>query len=199
MGRATQDERTDIWTALPGRIKSFDPARQTATVEVLYKPRLNGQPTAMPDLVEVPVVFPRGGGSALTFPIKAGDGVQLQFQSRDMGNWYASGEASEAGSARMHDLSDAVAIPGLNHSGKVLTNFDNSTIAMQSEDGTKRISLDPQTGKVQIGTAGGDDLLKIVRDLIAAYRAHTNNALPLDSPHVAAADALQARIEAMMG
>lgn len=181
VAQKTEEERGDIWTSLPGRIKSFDPATQTATVEVMYKPRHNGEAKPMPELVEVPVVFPRGGGGAVTFPVKAGDGVQVQFQARDMSNWYGKGDAHEAPSARMHDLSDAVAIPGLEPSTRKLANFNNEHIQLRSEDGTNAFSFDPASGKFKMtGSGGEEDLFIILKEFMQVMQFHTNAGMPHD-------------------
>lgn len=64
--------------SMPGIVQSFDPDTVTAVVQPAikgYEPDSNGvsQSTTLPLLVDVPVVFPRGGGCTLTFPVKAGD------------------------------------------------------------------------------------------------------------------------------
>lgn len=165
--QSSQSERTDMWTAMPGKIVSFDPASQTATVKVLYKPRLNGEATEIPDLLSVPVMFPRGGGAALTWPVKAGDGVQLQFQSRNMDAWYEKGEAAEADTARMHDLSDAVAHLGMEPSTRKLENFNNQHTELRSEDGKNKFAFDQKNGKFAMTGAGGKyDLFAIVESML---------------------------------
>lgn len=185
---ASEDERGDIWTNLPGRIKSFDTASQTATVEVMYKPKHNGKAVAMPDLLEVPVVFPRGGGGAITFPVKVGDGVQLSFQSRNMDNWFEKGDAQESATSRMHDLSDAVAHPGLEPGTKKLANFDNANIQIRSEDGTNAFTFDPTSGKFKMTGAGGaQDLLSIIKDFMLIMQTHTNQGLAHDQAGAVAA------------
>jgi hypothetical protein len=136
-----QAERESIYTALPGKIVSFDPATQRATVQPLYKAKFNGEATAMPELVEVPVVFPRGGGYAITFPVKAGDGVQLMFQSRNSDLWYQDGGEQEGFSARMHDLSDAVAIPGLEPGPRALEDVQDDRFEIRADDPGTRIEI----------------------------------------------------------
>ncbi len=46
---------------IPGKIVSFNAPAQTATIQPLYKPKFNGQPVDMPELLEVPVRFIRAG------------------------------------------------------------------------------------------------------------------------------------------
>ncbi|MFW8450019.1 Gp138 family membrane-puncturing spike protein, partial [Klebsiella pneumoniae] len=61
----------------------------------------------LPLLVDVPVVFPRGGGCTLTFPVKPGDECLVIFADRCIDFWWQSGGIQEPVDERMHDLSDA--------------------------------------------------------------------------------------------
>lgn len=110
--QAAASERSDIHTMLPAEIVDFDAATQTATVRVLHVPRLLGKEQPFPDLPAVPVVFPRGAGGVLTFPIEAGAPGSLMIAERDFSAWYEDGKAHTADTNRMHDLSDAVFVPG---------------------------------------------------------------------------------------
>lgn len=175
----TEEERKDLWTSLPGRIKSFNPEKQTATVEVMYKPRHNGEPVDMPDLLEVPVMLPRAGGFVVTSPVKEGDGVMLQFASRDISNWHGKGEKAEAASQRMHDLSDAIAILGLEPSTKALANYNNENFEIRSIDGKTKIEITPD-GKFKFASGSGEDLLSILKDFMETMMSHTNEGLPHD-------------------
>ncbi len=193
VSQEAQNERDTLFTALPGRIVSFDPATQTATVRPLYKAKFNGKPVDMPDLVEVPVVMPRGGGMAFTFPIKPGDGVQLMFQSRSADLWYNEGGEQEAFSARTGDLSDAVAIPGLEPSPRVLSDYNADSFELRSEDGTTKIEI-TNDGKIAL-ESGGEELVNILDEFMAVMEAHTNDGLPHDQAGVVAG--LRARLNAL--
>lgn len=174
-----EEERKDIWTALPGRIKSFDAATQKATVEVMYKPRHNGEPVAMPELLEVPVMLPRAGGFVVTSPIKSGDGVMLQFQARDISKWSKDGEPGEALTDRMHDLSDAVAVLGLEPSTKALSDYNTENFEIRSEDGKTKIEITPD-GKFKFSSSSGEDILSILKDFMTTMMNHTNLGAPHD-------------------
>jgi len=190
-----EEERADIWTALPGRVKSFDPQTQTITAEVMYKPRHNGEAVAMPDLLEVPVVLQRGGGFTLTHPIKPGDGVQLMFQARNMDAWHGKGEAAEASTARMHDLSDAVAIVGLEPSPKKLANYNANNFEIRSDDGKNKIEISTDGKFAFTGAGGSQELLAILDAFMAVMQTHTNLGAPHDqNPQVGALRARLAQI-----
>lgn len=49
----------------------------------------------LPILPDVPVVFPGGGGFALTFPVAAGDECLVVFASRCIDAWWQSGGVGE--------------------------------------------------------------------------------------------------------
>ena len=73
-----------IWTALPGIVQSFDASAVTAVVQpaikaMVTRPDGEKQAAKLPLLLDCPVVFPRGGGCTLTFPVKAGDECLVVF------------------------------------------------------------------------------------------------------------------------
>lgn len=115
---------TQLFTALPATIVSFDANEQTATVApVMLEPYTDGVVAKISEIDYVPVMFPSAGGGALTFPVKAGDEVLLVFSSRNYDVWWNTGEVDKLPSTRrFNDLTDAIAIVGL-------TSRNNSTQA----------------------------------------------------------------------
>lgn len=105
----------DLHTCLPGIIASFDPDTQMASVQPAIQ-RIFTEKGAvnLPLCVDVPVAFPGGGDFFLTFPVKAGDECILMFSERAIDNWHASGGTQTPAEYRLHDLSDGIAIVGLN-------------------------------------------------------------------------------------
>ena len=105
----------DLHTCLPGIIVAFDPEKQTAQVQPAIQ-RIFTEKGAvnLPVCVDVPVQFPGGGDFFLTFPVKAGDECILMFSERAIDNWHASGGTQTPAEYRLHDLSDGIAIVGLN-------------------------------------------------------------------------------------
>lgn len=111
---AVAERLRQVNTCLPGRIVSYDAAKQTATVQPLLKSKNpDGEVETLPPLVNVPVVFPRAGGAAITFPVAKGDGVMLSFSQRSIDEWRGEGGEHVVDDPRMLDLSDAIATPGL--------------------------------------------------------------------------------------
>jgi hypothetical protein len=105
----------DMHVCLPGRVKKYDYRAQKADVQPLLKrPYVNGA-KSLPMITSVPVVWPRGSGGGLNFPLQKDDGVLLVFSERSLDKWLASsGGEADPGDSRRFDLSDAIAVPGLN-------------------------------------------------------------------------------------
>jgi hypothetical protein len=102
-----------------GQIQSFDPATQTAAVEILHKGVYEYNLTEReledyPVLEMVPVVVLGGGSSYVSFPIQKGDYCLILFNDFELDGWWATGEKRPSEyPTRRHDLSDAIAIVGL--------------------------------------------------------------------------------------
>ncbi|MGK3134884.1 Gp138 family membrane-puncturing spike protein [Pantoea trifolii] len=146
--------------SLPGIIESFDPIACTCTVQ----PALKGQTAdelgnltsaPLPLLVDVPVIFPRGGGCTITFPVKAGDECLVVFSDRCIDFWWQSGGVQEPVDPRQHDLSDAFAIVGPQSQANVIGNISTTTMQMRTDDGFAYIELDPNSHAVNIMAPGG--------------------------------------------
>ncbi|PVZ79355.1 translation initiation factor IF-2 [Serratia sp. S1B] len=149
-------------TAAPGTIKSFDPESVTCVVSLGIK-------TVMPDseqqgrkmksvdyplLLDLPVVFPRGGGVTLTFPIKAGDECLVVFADRCIDFWWQNGDTQERVDQRMHDLSDAFVIPGPQSQRYKISGISTRSAQLRSDDGAAFIELEPGSHAVTVTTPG---------------------------------------------
>jgi hypothetical protein len=104
----------NIHTALPGQIISYDYTTQKASIQpTLNKVWTNVSPTTMPVLVNVPIIFQESGGASLTMPINVGDSCLILFMERSIDEWLTHGGIVSPSDPRKFDLSDAVAIMGL--------------------------------------------------------------------------------------
>lgn len=147
--RKTLNEQLRV--ALPGIIQSFDPDTVTAVVQlaIRYIERDNDGNKSTKDyplLVDVPVVFPRGGGCTLTFPVKEGDECLVIFADRCIDFWWQSGGIQEPVDGRMHDLSDAFCIVGPQSQAKKISGISTTAAQLRTDDGSAFIEL----------AAGGD-------------------------------------------
>jgi len=165
--------------SMPGIIQSFDPIACTCTVQ----PAISGQvadeagefkSAPLPLLVDVPVVFPRGGGCTITFPVKAGDECLVVFSDRCIDFWWQNGGVQEAVDPRQHDLSDAFAFIGPQSQAEVIGNISTSTLQMRTDDGAAYIELDPNSHAVNIVAPGG---LNVTTPLAKFSAAVTINGL----------------------
>lgn len=146
--------------SLPGIIESFDPIACTCTVQPALKGQTadelgNMKSAPLPLLVDVPVVFPRGGGCTITFPLKAGDECLVVFSDRCIDFWWQSGGVQETVDPRQHDLSDAFAIVGPQSQANVISNISTTTLQMRTDDGAAYIELDPNSHAINLVAPGG--------------------------------------------
>ncbi|MCC2903929.1 phage baseplate protein [Klebsiella pneumoniae] len=154
--RKTLNEQLRV--ALPGIIQSFDPDAATAVVQpaIRYIERDNDGNKSTKDyplLVDVPVVFPRGGGCTLTFPVKEGDECLVIFADRCIDFWWQSGGVQEPVDGRMHDLSDAFCIVGPQSQAKKISGISTTAAQLRTDDGSAFIEL-AAGGDITATTAG---------------------------------------------
>lgn len=149
-----------IRVAIPGVVKSYNKDKRTAEVIPAiqeYRTLENGVSRAetLPVISNVPVIMPGSGGSRIIWDVTPGDTVLLVFMSSSIDRWLAKGGVADPGiDRRRHDLSSAVAIPGL--------------------DAISNVSDAPQTikfvdGQIQIG--GADKLVTL-----AEFNNHKHDA-----------------------
>lgn len=169
IGRKIQDEIDGLWGEIDGEIVDFDDSKQTATIKPLFKPHHNGKPIDMPNLLEVPVRFARGGDGAVTLPVKAGTKVSLRPKMRSSENYHTSGDGS-ASDKRAFNLSDMEAhLDGGESLTDPIRNFDKDNVHMRFDpEGTFGIRGSKE-GKIKIEGSEGNiyDLLAQVIELLA--------------------------------
>jgi hypothetical protein len=133
----------DVHTALPGRVRSYDAATQTADVTLGARrvvPATDEDTTEdtaedLPVLVSVPVVWPRGGGYRLHAPLTAGDGVLVIFPESSIDRWLDSGDAADPALPTRHGIDGAIAIPGLGFRGGRISSAPTDGIVIGRDGG----------------------------------------------------------------
>lgn len=157
-------KQSDIWTALPGIIVSYNPVQMTCSVQPAIQGKLftdAGETNQnMPLLVDCPVHFVQGGGVTFTFPVSKGDECLIIFSSRTIDGWWYNGAQDSNGNAqpkpqlddRMHDLSDGFVLVGVRSQPRVLTNVSSTTAQIRSDDGQTIIELNPGNHTVNINS-----------------------------------------------
>lgn len=151
---ALDGKQNQIWTALPGIVKSFNNQKHTCEVQpsiILSMRKQDGtfQDLKIPLLLDCPVIFPSGGGVTLTFPIQAGDEVLVVFSSRCIDSWWYLGGAQKQASFRMHDLSDGFVIPGPRSQPRVFA-ASATKAQLRTDDGAAYIELDPSNKHINV-------------------------------------------------
>lgn len=139
--------------ACPGIIQSFDPVKQTVSVQLAIRENillnLIRTPTAIAPLIDVPIVLPRAGNCTLTMPIQQGDECLVIFGDMCIDGWWQAGGIQNQLDKRRHDLSDGFCIPGPWSQGRTLLNYSPTTAQLRSDDGQTIVEVDP-AGKVNI-------------------------------------------------
>lgn len=179
--RAMDARLLDVHTALPGRVRSYDAAAQTADVEVMIKRSVptGGDEAApvletLPVLPSVPVAFPGGGGCFLTFPMAQGDPVWLVFAERDTSQYRVTGAVSDPGVQATHGLSGAVAFPcRVGPRSAALSTTEESGAELGKINGTANVIVKAATTEVG-GATDAAALESRVKVLETHYLSHTH-------------------------
>ena len=135
--------KSTLNTAIVGKIVSFDAATITAEIQlgVSYK-MADGTFEQVTNLLEVPIMVLQAGGFSMTFPVKAGDECLVIFQQRDISTWIESGGPIQSVSNRQLDMSDAVAIVGIQSRDNRVQAYDTESFVIRSENATVFITPD---------------------------------------------------------
>lgn len=199
-----------LHTCIPGTIVDYDFTTQKASVLPSIKITFyDGVVVSHPILQNVPLIFPRSGGASLTFPVNKGDGVLVLFSERSLERWLAStGEEVEQGVNRRFDLTDAIAIPGLN---SIVTNSLGNATDVKLVFKTASVTIDPEGNiildngncAIRLKADGTfefsnteESLLNILLDTLTAITAITVDASPIEN--IAAFESLKTRLEKLI-
>ena len=128
---AAMDARANqIRTALPARVVVYNRTEQTADV----RPEVWPDGEEAPIIPTVPVIWPRGGGGYLVFPLTGevkpipGDTGLLLACEADIAEWRRTGEAGGPADSARHHLQNAVFLPGLVSQGHNLSAPAGATV-----------------------------------------------------------------------
>jgi len=151
----------EIHTSMPARVVSFDPEDQRVEVQPLVERLVETEDggeicETLPPITDVPVVFPRTKNFVVSFPIEEGDIVLLMFTERSIDKWLstADGAITNPNDFLRHDLSNAVAIPGVYPFSQPITNFDNEALTI-GQDGSTIVRV--KKDLIELGTKGSTD------------------------------------------
>ena len=137
----------------------IDPVEQTVTVQIAMQERVR-TPTGpqwwdLPPIVHVPVIMPRGGGFAVTLPLKTGDEGLLIFCDTCFDLWWQNGQegtiaanspnsggkTQRQNEIRRHYLHDCGFYPGMWSQKNLLSDFSADSLQIRNEDATTVIDV----------------------------------------------------------
>jgi len=171
--REMENAAGNLRVAMPGRIVSFDAENQTATVQPLLREYVRGKWVDMPQLLDVPCIFPRAGGYCLTFPVKEGDECQIQFNDMCIDSWWQSGGIQNQLECRRHDLSDATCHLGLTSVPRAVENYSVNSMRLRNEDNDSYLEIVDDSKTVNIFGAENINVAATVNVNIKAARDMT--------------------------
>lgn len=148
---AIDARQAEMWTAVPVMVESYDSAKGTIVAQPTVKSTIRKsdgklERVQLPLLQDCPVQFPGGGGHTMTFPIKKGDECIAIISNRSIDQWHQSGGVQQQTSARMHDLSDAMIIPGIRSQPRKLTNVSTNSVQLRTDDGKSFVEISDDGG-----------------------------------------------------
>lgn len=156
-----------IHVAMPARIESYDYKTQKAVVKPLFRRKFrDGKEVSLPVIHNVPVACPRAGKAFIHMPLKRGDKVLLIFADRSLDKWLSTGGDIEPADARMHDLSDAVAYPGLYPFNDTANVTNGDDIVIRNGNTIMHIKANNHLQVIN----GTTELIKTMCDFIRAVR-----------------------------
>lgn len=163
-------------SATIAQVVSFDPERQTITAQPLIREKVIDRATGsvqwlqLPQLLDVPVFFPQAGNFVLTMPVAAGDEVLLIFGDSCIDSWFTSGGIQNPNTRRRHDLSDAIAIAGINSQPHTIGDISTDAAELRSKDGTVKVKL--KTDEINLSV---NETTLVVKDSQVDINATTIN------------------------
>ena len=105
---------TGVHTSLPGEVVDYNETSHRAKVKPSVSMLMgNGIQIELPELLEVPVLFPSAKSFDLEFPLEKGDKVMLVFQEQDISSWKKGYKDPASETASRFSLDSAIAVPGL--------------------------------------------------------------------------------------
>lgn len=165
--QGVENRLKDLHTAMPGIVESFNSEEQTVTVQPAIKRIFKTTqedieiltPVDLPILINVPIVYPRGGGYSMTFPISKGDECLLVFSERSIDNWHVNGGSKKPTARRFHSLSDACAIVGLSSIPNKVPDYSSTDLQIKKDNGQCTLSLKSDNGIRMENSSGYVELL----------------------------------------
>lgn len=152
--RILDHRQASLNTCVVGTVEKYDPDKKRADVKPVFIDHFETdagtvQAIDYPVIQDIPVLFPRGGGFSITWPLKKGDPVVLIFAQRSLDEWKAGDgkKPTAQESLRMHDLSDALCIAGAFPDNDSAGKADDTSLHISHKEGKVDVEIKPD-GKI---------------------------------------------------
>lgn len=151
-----QWSKTNLHTAIPGLIETYEPETRRARVRIALRlvltgdaPGQDGETMERSPAVNVPVVFPAGGGLSMFFPLEPGDAVLVVFSERGLTDFKTSFDLATPDVGRFFNESDAIALAGFGP--LTLTPASQTGATLQTEDGRTFVEIEATRARLKHG------------------------------------------------
>ena len=185
-----------LYTSLPAKIINVNSYQSFQTVDV--KPMVGCIDTDGVEIVpqviyNIPVIMMGGNGALISIPLAADDTVLLIFTMRDISRWKkGDGSYTVPDSSRLHDINDAIAIPGLFPKNKspnpdpqdLVVKFNESEIRIKANGD---ISVNAGSGKLALGNSSAE-VIAIIEEILQKLEATTTSTSLGPQPFINVAD-----------
>lgn len=183
-----------------GIIQSFDSTKRTAVVQLSFKKLLaDGTILSYQPLADCPVFTLQGGQTGFITPIAKGDECLVLFSDQSIDTWFEEGGSELPTSIRVHDLSDGLAIVGLNSLANPIA-FALAVGEVGFSDGEAKVAIN--TGLVTVANQA-TTLLLLLTNFITLLEATLvqgpgSTTYPLTTATIAALEAYKAQFATLL-
>lgn len=171
----------DLRVSMPGKVMAYDATQTKARIKPLLKKEyFDGEIVELPEIPGVPVRWDSANSNKafIHLPLAVGDTGLLHFCDRNIDVWLSkAGDAELPGDTRIHDLSDAVFVPGIHPFGNTLNITNSANLTIKNDNLT--IELDPN-GKISISGSSAE-LLTLIKDIITNLKT-TQTCIGIGNP-----------------
>ncbi len=185
---AIEARLVDVHTSLPGRVESYDAARQVADIKpmlrrVIRRENMERVVEELPVIPCVPVQWSRGGGAFVSLPLAAGDFGWLMFADYSIDRFRSTGDDVDPGDTRRFDLSNAVFLPnGPFPSDEALADANASEIRVGFDGDYQAAIKKGPSPEIRLPAdattflARADRVLTELQGVATAFNGHTHTA-----------------------
>lgn len=174
-----ENTKSSIRVCMPAEITKFNSDEMTISARALIKEKVLTSVNSyidieIPEISDIPIIFPGGSNFCITYPINVGDECLLFFADTCIDSWWQSGGLQSQFEMRRHDLSDCFAlICQMSQPMKIPKSlYSSSSLKVISRQGNANIEV--KKNNVEINGIDIDDLNDRLEALESAFNRHTH-------------------------